>query len=297
MTSHAKPLFSKLARQVIFVQHEWAKYPEERHAELTDVLALVSDLDGEGIASCILGTRALQFYRAKRVTDVRKIILLLEKWSHANHLPFGILVVQDWQICVPMAKFKRALSILIDGGGKQKCGSPDRPETSAPSSVIGCFECVPRSRTSFSPSERPLERCPQLKLHGVLLFVDLLPDGLWYFDCMRNAHRDSTSAISATHRGLPYPALLPFVQSLLDRANEVDLVDLVDGLNLPIEWADEAVHIDSVAASAASTGHRRCMTGSRPSSSIPPPQNALYGTLLSTASRRVWAISILPTSG
>ncbi len=146
---------------------------------------------------------------------------------------------------MPTAKFERALSILLDPSGEEKRHVPGSLATPSPCPVAACFERVPRASTSVSPSERPLEHCPRLKMRGVLLFVDLLPDGLWCFDCERDARRDSSSAVPAPRRGLPYPALLPFAQSLLDRANEVDLADLVDGLNLPMEWADEAVYVDN----------------------------------------------------
>jgi hypothetical protein len=145
---------------------------------------------------------------------------------------------------MPTAIFERALSILLDLSGEKKRPSPGNLGTASPFSVVACFERDPRTSTSVSPSERLLEHCPRLKMRSVLLIVDLLPDGLWCFDCERNARRDSSSAVPAPRRDLPYPALLPFLQSLLDRANEVDLADLVDGLNLPMEWADKAGYVD-----------------------------------------------------
>jgi hypothetical protein len=125
------------------------------------------------------------------------------------------------------------------------------------SSVAGRFELVQRPAKSLSPMERPLARCPRLKLRGVLLFVDLLPDAQWCFDCARDARRRGTAAVPAHRRDLPYPALLPFVQSLLDRAAEVDLADLVDGLNLPMQWADEAVHVDDGSSGGGGGGGGR----------------------------------------
>ncbi len=44
--------------------------------------------------------------------------------------------------------------------------------------------------------------------------------------------------------GLPYPSLISFAQNLLDTQNDVDLEDLMDGMNLSEEWGEEHLELD-----------------------------------------------------
>ena len=43
---------------------------------------------------------------------------------------------------------------------------------------------------------------------------------------------------------LPYPSLAVYAQSLLDTQNDVDLEDLVDGMNLSEEWGEQHLDLD-----------------------------------------------------
>lgn len=45
-------------------------------------------------------------------------------------------------------------------------------------------------------------------------------------------------------RGLPYPSLKVFAQSCLDRRNEVELCDLIDGTNITEDWGDEELDLE-----------------------------------------------------
>ncbi|KAF6225244.1 hypothetical protein HO133_010441 [Letharia lupina] len=44
--------------------------------------------------------------------------------------------------------------------------------------------------------------------------------------------------------GIPVPKLVVFAQSLLDTNNGVDLEDLVNGMNLSMEWGEEYLELD-----------------------------------------------------
>ncbi|PQK17432.1 hypothetical protein BB8028_0007g06270 [Beauveria bassiana] len=47
-------------------------------------------------------------------------------------------------------------------------------------------------------------------------------------------------------RGVPYPSLKAFAQSCLDRRNQLELCDLIDGSNVSEEWGEENLDLNGV---------------------------------------------------
>jgi hypothetical protein len=66
----------------------------------------------------------------------------------------------------------------------------------------------------------------------------LIPSIDWRFDCVPENFEYSAQ------RGIPYPKLHLFAQSLLERQNRSDLQDLVDGMDLTEEWGEENLNFD-----------------------------------------------------
>lgn len=66
---------------------------------------------------------------------------------------------------------------------------------------------------------------------GIKLFVLLVPA-----DEVRFAI-DKEDSIVRGKTSLPFPSLPAFVQSLLDSKNLLDLEDVIDAMNLDVEWA------------------------------------------------------------
>lgn len=62
-----------------------------------------------------------------------------------------------------------------------------------------------------------------------------MPSSAYHLPC-------TPESLEKSKRGLPFPKLDVFAQSLLETMNNVDLHDLVDGMNLTLEWGME--HLD-----------------------------------------------------
>ena len=61
-----------------------------------------------------------------------------------------------------------------------------------------------------------------------------------------DAHIDCIAInFERSHSGLPYPKLDVFAQSLLDTNNGVDLADLIDGMDLQVDWGEQNLNLDN----------------------------------------------------
>lgn len=78
---------------------------------------------------------------------------------------------------------------------------------------------------------------PRFKLVGLRCFFILMTSQACHLPC-------EPGNIEYSQTGLPYPKLPVFAQSLLDTWNLVDLDDLVDGMNLTLEWGEANLHLD-----------------------------------------------------
>ena len=78
---------------------------------------------------------------------------------------------------------------------------------------------------------------PRFKFVGLRLFLVILPSHACHVEIGPETVKLSTS-------GLPYPALPTYAQSLLDTNNEVDLDDLIDGMDLTLKWGEENLQLD-----------------------------------------------------
>jgi len=117
-------------------------------------------------------------------------------------------------VCVPTDQLEKATSILCS---RQEY-EPFRPSTMK--ALYGMHHLYPR-----------------FKFVGLALFCVLTTSQECHVSCSpENFERSST--------GLPYPKLTVYAQSLLDTNNRVDLDDLVDGMNLSIEWGEKNLNLE-----------------------------------------------------
>ncbi|KAI2184890.1 hypothetical protein LOZ20_006865, partial [Ophidiomyces ophidiicola] len=124
-----------------------------------------------------------------------------------------LIAIQDWHICLPTEQLEQATDLFRE-----------RPE---------CY--IPFRRSALSYSERIDFAYPRFKLAGLSLFFILMPS--------EACHLDVTPAnIDFSAMGLPYPTLPVFAQSLLDGNPGVDLEDLIDGMDLTLDWGEQ--HLD-----------------------------------------------------
>ncbi|KAI9837595.1 MAG: hypothetical protein M1819_007246 [Sarea resinae] len=119
----------------------------------------------------------------------------------------------DWHICVPTEHLEKAADLFRS---KPQHYEPFRPsKLTSPSSVNHLY--------------------PRFKFVGLRLFFVLLPSKVCNLEC-------KASNIEFSKAGLPYPTLPIYAQSLLDGNRAVELDDLIDGMNLTLEWGKE--HLD-----------------------------------------------------
>ncbi|CAD6569953.1 MAG: hypothetical protein ASARMPRED_003330 [Alectoria sarmentosa] len=78
---------------------------------------------------------------------------------------------------------------------------------------------------------------PRFKFVNTALFFVLVPAQDCHVPC-----KPVNFELGQT--GMPFPKLDVFAQSLLDTNNGVDLEDLVDGMNLSMEWGEENLDLD-----------------------------------------------------
>jgi hypothetical protein len=77
-------------------------------------------------------------------------------------------------------------------------------------------------------------KLPRFKCTGFKLFFLLVPSETICFSF------DEKDAIVRGNTCLPFPGLRAFVQSLVDSLDLVSLEDVVDGMDLSKEWADDS---------------------------------------------------------
>ncbi len=78
---------------------------------------------------------------------------------------------------------------------------------------------------------------PRFKLIGVAVFFVLMSSEACHIPCTFEYLEHSKNQI-------PYPKLHVFAQSLLDTRNFVDLDDLIDGMDLTLEWGEANLLLD-----------------------------------------------------
>ena len=77
---------------------------------------------------------------------------------------------------------------------------------------------------------------PRFKFVGLQLFFNLMSTTACHIQC-------APAAIEYSFNRLPYPKLSVYAQSLLDTMNWVDLEDLIDGMDLTLEWGKECLDL------------------------------------------------------
>lgn len=108
--------------------------------------------------------------------------------------------------------------------------------------AAGLFRAKPDAFEPFRPSalsrSQGMEHLfPRFKFKGLRLLFIIMSAQAWHIPC-----RPENIEYSST--GLPYPKLPIFAQSLLDTRNFVDLEDLIDGMNLTLDWGMENLDLE-----------------------------------------------------
>ena len=118
-------------------------------------------------------------------------------------------------MCVPTDQLEAAAQLF--------CAKPDKFEPFRPSAL--------------SRSQGMEHLFPRFKFKELRLFFILMSAQACHMPC-RPKH------IEYSQTGLPYPKLPIYVQSLLDTRRFVDLEDLIDGMNLTLDWGIENLNLE-----------------------------------------------------
>lgn len=98
---------------------------------------------------------------------------------------------------------------------------------------------------------------PRFKFKGVRLFFTLLSSKACHIVC-------EPQNIEHSDNGIPYPQLHVFAQSLLDMGNFIDLEDLIDGMNLTLEWGKQNLNLDGTIDEDWLLWRESCLLGREP---------------------------------
>jgi hypothetical protein len=80
---------------------------------------------------------------------------------------------------------------------------------------------------------------PRFTLKSVNFFFILVPT----YDCLIDCDNPDEQC-ERSPSGIPYPKLERFAQALLDRQQDADLADLVDGMDLDEAWGERHLQLD-----------------------------------------------------
>ena len=95
----------------------------------------------------------------------------------------------------------------------------------------------PFRRSVLSYPGRIDHHYPRFKFVGLRLFFVLMPSESCHLEV-------KPENVEISPMGLPFPTLPAYAQSLLDGGNAVDLEDLIDGMNLTLEWGEENLDLE-----------------------------------------------------
>ncbi|KAI5920848.1 hypothetical protein F4810DRAFT_680708 [Camillea tinctor] len=191
-------------------------------------------------------------YSGHGITEVLDIIKILEDagicccvtGGHALNYYGAKLVPMDWQICVSDDHFDKA-SAMFQSKPLNEVYEP-------------WVKIQPQIRTL-------MHTYPRYTLKGVNFFFFLVPA---FEYCMQWG----TSDLERSQQNIPYPKLQLFAQSLLDTQRQLDLTNLVDGMDLSEEWGNEHLDLDKPGElEYAKEKNKRLIAacGGRPEISVP----------------------------
>lgn len=166
-------------------------------------------LKAAGIPACVVDVNALRYYGAGRVTWVRPTSLSVLFQALINH--------KEWGICVPAHQLEDAEQIFEHNHVYERVKSPPP---------------VAKSLRHLNPT---------FQLKGVGYFFLLTPSSRCFIN-------PETENCDVSKKGIPYPKMPQFAQSLLVLQNGSNIADFVDGMDLDEEWAEENIDFDDLQA-------------------------------------------------
>ena len=172
-----------------------------------DTLSVVRILEQHNIPCCMVGVSALVFYGANRVRSVSLRAFACFRDSKLTH-------DKDWEICVPTELVDTAAAIF------QSEKYNDRYQRVEPYDLW---------------TQSLLFSYPRFQSVGIKHWFILVPaDDL----CLKCEPSNFIHSV----RGLPYPRLDIFINTILERHDMLELEDVIDGTDVTEAWGKE--HLD-----------------------------------------------------
>ncbi|KAK4245074.1 hypothetical protein C7999DRAFT_16707 [Corynascus novoguineensis] len=131
---------------------------------------------------------------------------------------------REWDLCIPDEKIEEAKTLLLspNDSTKYEAATPPPP--------------VPWSRRHMFPC---------LRLKGFNFWFILVPSS----DCLVDP--SVPDHVERSRSGVPYASLVQFARSLLVQQLRHDVADLVDGMNLDVDWGMQHVDFDALQKESA----------------------------------------------
>ncbi|KAK4235158.1 hypothetical protein C8A03DRAFT_46646 [Achaetomium macrosporum] len=133
-------------------------------------------------------------------------------------------ITDEWDLCVPDDQLEAAAGTLLsDGdGAKYEVAKPPPP---VPGSLRHTFRCF--------------------QLRGYNFWFLLVPSSDCFVDPSVPEHIESSRNL------VPYASLVQFARSLLVQQLTADLADLVDGMDLDVEWGEQHIGFKTLQEASA----------------------------------------------
>ncbi|KAL2131436.1 hypothetical protein VTI74DRAFT_5105 [Chaetomium olivicolor] len=122
----------------------------------------------------------------------------------------------EWDLCVPDDKLDEAQHLLLSSAQYETV----TPPPSVPGSLRHTFPCM--------------------RLEGYNFWIILVPSS----DCFVDP--SSADHVEKSHNGVPYASLAQFARSVLVQQQLADIGDLIDGMDLDMEWGKRNIGFEKL---------------------------------------------------
>lgn len=126
---------------------------------------------------------------------------------------------QEWDLCIPDDKLEAARHLLLsaDDSAKYEVAKPPPPIPSSRRHTFPCF-----------------------RLKGYNFWFILVPSSDCFVDPSVADH------VERSRNGVPYASLVQFARSLLLQQLIADIADLIDGMDLDIDWGVQNISFETL---------------------------------------------------
>jgi hypothetical protein len=138
-------------------------------------------------------------------------------------------------------------------------------------------EFEPFLLADVDPRNRLRNVFPRFRFLGLNLFFRIMPGKAYLLDV-------KSENIEWSQTGIPYPKLAHYAQGLIDTMDGVDLTDLIDGMNLSVEWGEENLDLEGTVSTEWAIWEASVIAGG-----VPPPGNIRGYVPDPPTRRKVWS--------